>query len=119
MAINVSEALDSDTCVKIQVERTAPGSYVDGIYVEGVASNFYSLMSPQQPTPKQLEILPEGERDRDVMIFISKRPLRTVDDNNAIPADVVLFNGERYRVIQLADWSTFGHTIAFGAKDDS
>ena len=119
MPINVSEALDSDTCIKIQVERIAPGSYVDGIYVEGALTNFYSLMSPQQPSPKQLEILPEGERDKDIMMFISKRTLRTVDDDNGIPADVVLFNGGRYRVIQLADWSTFGHTIAFGAKDDS
>lgn len=117
MPINVSEALDSDTCVKLQVERTSPGAYVDGIYVEGSVSTFYALMSPQQPTPKQLEVLPEGERDKDVMLFISKRTLRTVDDDNNIPADVIIFKGERYRVIQLADWSTFGHTPAYGVKD--
>ena len=119
MPINVSEALDSDTCVKVQVERTTPGSYVDGLYVPGTASTFNTLVSPQQPSPKQLEVLPEGERDKDVMLFISKRFLRTVDDDNELPADVVLFKGERYRIIQLADWSTFGHTPAYGVKDDS
>ncbi len=119
MPINVSEALDSDTCVKVQVERTTPGNYVDGIYVSGTTSIFNTLVSPQQPSPKQLEVLPEGERDKDVMLFISKRFLRTVDDDNELPADVVLFKGERYRIIQLADWSTFGHTPAYGVKDDS
>ena len=119
MPINVSEALDSDTCIKVQVERTSVGSYVDGIYVPGSTSTFNTLVSPQQPTPKQLEVLPEGERDKDVMLFISKRFLRTVDDGNDIPAEVVIFKGSRYKIIQLADWSTFGHTPAYGVKDDS
>jgi len=119
MPINVSEALDSDTCIKVQVERTAPGSFVDGLYVAGTTSTFNTLVSPQQPTPKQLEVLPEGERDKDVMLFISKRFLRTVDDDNEIPADIVIFKTYRYKIIQLADWSTFGHTPAYGVRDGS
>lgn len=119
MPINVSEALDSDTCIKVQVERTTPGNYVDGIYVSGTTSIFNTLVSPQQPSPKQLEVLPEGERDKDVMLFISKRPLRTVDNDKGTPPDVVLFNNHRYKIIQLAEWSTFGHTPAYGVKDDS
>ena len=117
MPINVSEALDADTCIKLKVERRSSGSYVNGIYVEGSVSYFYSLMSPQSPSAKMLEMLPEGERDKDIMMFVSKRTLRTVDDSQGIPPDVILFSGRRYRVIQLADWSTFGHTIAFGAAE--
>ncbi len=119
MAINVSEALDSDTCIKVQVERTTPGSYVNGLYIPGTTSTFNTLVSPQQPTPKQLEVLPDGERDKDVMLFISKRSLRTVNDDDGTPPDIVLFDNKRYKIIQLANWATFGHTPAYGVKDDS
>lgn len=117
MTINVSEALDSDTCLVLTVERTASGSYVDGKYVPGATSTFKSLISPQQPTPKQLEVLPEGERDKDVMLFISKKKLRTIDDKNNILPDRVLFDGAKYKIIQLADWGTFGHYPAFGTRE--
>lgn len=117
MTITVSEALDLDTCLKLTVERTDPGAYVDGLYVQGAVSTFKSLISPQQPTPKELQVLSEGERDKDIMMFISKRKLRTDDDGNNIVADVILYDNSKYRVIKLADWSSFGHTIAFGAKE--
>lgn len=117
MTINVSEALDQDTCLKLRVERRSAGSYSNGVYVEGSISYFYSLISPQSPSAKLLEMLPEGERDKDLMMFISKASLRTVDDNLGIPPDVVLFDDKRYRIVQLANWSTFGHCIAIGAAE--
>lgn len=116
MPINVSEALDSDTGLILTVKRTTAGAYVDGIYVAGSESTFRSLISPQQPSPKQLEILPEGQRDKDIMMFISKRPLRTLSDRDGTPADKVLFKGREYEIIQLADWETFGHTIGYGVR---
>lgn len=116
MPINVSEALDADTCAKVMVERVSPGSYVNGLYVPGTTSNFGTLASPQQPTPKQLEMVPEGERDTDIMLFICKRKVRTGDDSNDLQPDIILWNNERWKVVKVADWSTFGHTMAFGAK---
>lgn len=75
MPINVSEALDSDTAERIIVERdTGTGVYVDGIYVNAPIRTFKTLASVQQPTPKQLETLPQGERDKNPMLFISKKP---------------------------------------------
>jgi len=117
MTISVSEALDLDTCLKLTVERTASGGYIDGIYSAGSISTFKSLISPQQPTPEQLQILPEGERDKNIMMFVSKRKLRTADDRNNLIADVILFDNARYKIISLANWSTFGHNIAYGAKE--
>lgn len=119
MAISVSEALDYDNCLKLVVERTEKGKYVDGIYKQGTTSTFKTLISPQQPTPEQLEILPEGERDKDIMMFISKRKLRTTDDKAEIIADVILFDEKRYKIISLANWSTFGHNIAYGARQSN
>lgn len=116
MPINVSEALDSDTGIILTVKRTSAGSYVDGIYVSASESIFKSLMSPQQPTAKQLLVLPEGQRDKDIMMFISKKPLRTLSDRDNQMADIVVFKGRDYEIIQLADWETFGHTIGYGVR---
>ena len=117
MVINVSEALDTDTSQIITVERTAAGSYVDGLYVKGSTSTFKTLASVQQPTPKQLEILPEGEKDKDTKLFISKKPILTTNDEAGLIADLVMYKGQQYKIISSADWDDYGHTMAMGVKD--
>lgn len=116
MPINVSQAICSSTAEKILVERNAPGGYVDGIYVPGATSSFFTLASVQQPSPKQLQVLPEGERDKDLMLFISKKKINTVSDRDSTEADVILRKGIRYKVIHSADWDAFGHTIVMGER---
>lgn len=116
MVINVSEALDTDTAQVITVERTSAGGYVDGIYVKGSTSTFKTLASVQQPSPKELEILPEGEKDKDIKMFISKKPIRTTNDEAELIADVVIYKGNRYKIVSSADWDDYGHTKAMGAK---
>lgn len=116
MTINVSAAINSDTSEKIKIERYS-GEYVDGIYVKNdTPTVIKTIASVQQPTPKQLESLTSGERDSDIMTFISKKPIYSVKDRDGDPADVVLRKGLRYKIISSADWDTFGHTIAMGAR---
>ena len=117
MVINVAEALDTDTAQIITVIRTAAGSYVDGLYVKGATSTFKTLASVQQPSPIQLEILPEGEKDKDIKLFISKKPMRTTNDEAGLIADLVMYKGQQYKIISSADWDDYGHTMAMGVKD--
>lgn len=116
MVINVSEALDSDTAQLLTVERTSAGSYVDGIYQQGSVSTFKALISVQQPTPKQLEVLEEGERSQDIKLFISNKPLRTADDKDNEVADVVIYKSKKYKLIRAGDWNDYGHTTAMGVR---
>jgi len=117
MPVNVSEALDSDTAEIVTVERTSGGGYVDGIYQKGTTSTFKTVCSVQQPTPDELQNLPEGERDKDVRKFISKKVVRTASDRDGLIADVVLYKGNRYKIISAGDWDSYGHTTSFGARD--
>jgi len=117
MVINVSEALDTDTAQVITVTRTAKGSYVDGIYLKGSISTFKTLTSVQQPNPKELEILPEGEKDKNIKMFISKKPLQTTDDEAELIADVVTYKNRQYKIISSADWDDYGYTKAMGVED--
>lgn len=118
MVINVKEALDTDIAKPTTIERTSTGGYIDGIYTPGTPSTFKALISNQQPSPKQLEVLPEGERSKDVRLFISNKPLRTADDKDEVLADVVISKGKRYKLVQAGDWNDYGHTTAMGVREE-
>ena len=115
MPINVSEALDSDTAILLTVIRPS-GGYIDGVWTPGTSNSFKVLCSPQQPTPKELQNLPEGERDKSVYKFITNKPVRTVNDRDGTPADKIRFNGKDYKIISVSDWDVFGQTTSFGAR---
>lgn len=117
MPINVSEALDSDTAEKIVVERKTGGGYVDGLYVEGSISTFKTLASAQPATPDEIQIQPEGERDKDIFKFISKKPIYTTKDREGEEADVIIFKKKRWRVISGGDWASYGHNTVFAAVE--
>ena len=116
MTISVSEALCSENSQIVTVERKAVGAYVDGIYQEGATTTFKSICSVQHPSPADLQILPEGERDSDIRKFISKKSIRTTSDRDALIADVILHKDIRYKVISASDWGDFGYTRSFGAR---
>ncbi len=117
MPINVSAAINSQTAEKIVVERTTVGGYVDGVYVKGTVSTFKTLASVQQPTPKQLEVLPEGERTQDLRVFIAKKGLRSTHNKDGIIADIVTFKGVRFKIIADGDWVSYGYSFSIGARD--
>ena len=115
MPINVSEALDTDTAEVITVSHRA-GGYVNGIFQTTITSTFKTLASIQQPAPKHLERLAHGQRDRDIVLFISKKPLFTVNDRDGLSADTFTFKGNSYEVIDSGDWSSYGHTTGMAAR---
>jgi len=117
MVINVSEALCTDTAETITVTRVSEGGFIDGLYVKGTNSTFKTLASVQQPTPKQLEILPEGERNKDNRVFISKKPIRTSDDALNLQADTIRHKGTDYKIVFSADWDSYGYTMAIGTRN--
>jgi len=116
MVINVSEAIDCDTAEVITVRRYATGSRVDGVWVDGATSTFKALASAQPATPMELQILPEGERDKVVFKFISNKPIRTTQDRDCEQADDILFKGHEWKVINPGDWSSYGHNTVLAAK---
>lgn len=115
--ITVTEALDSDTAETVTVKRTGVGSYVDGIYVKGSETTFTTLCSVQQPTPDQILVLPEGERNKDLRLFISAKLIRGTSDKDGIIADKVYYKGNWYKIISPGDWVVYGYSNSIGARD--
>jgi len=117
MVINVSEALDIDTAEVVTIIRSSKGSYINGIFVKGNESTFKSICSVQQPTPADLQNLSEGERNKDIRKFISKKSVRTASDRDGISADLIRYKGVNYKIISVLDWDAYGQTTSFGARE--
>lgn len=117
MPINVSEAIDFDTAERISVFRyTGGGLDDDGIWQKGVATEIKTIASVQQPSGKDLQRLPQGQRARNIKKFICKTRLLTVDDIDQIQADEIVYVGKRYEVIYAENWNAYGHTTALAAR---
>lgn len=122
MPINVSEAIDAETGEVITVERTTTGQYVDGIWTKGTTSTFKSVCSVQQPdNDEHSQVAQEmsgGERTTDLLKFISIKTLQKTCDRKGTTADVVLYDGQRYKIIAVQKWHKYGYTRAFGVLEE-
>lgn len=117
MPIQVSEAICFDTAESVQLLRFNQGGRVGGRYVAGALQTPVKMLaSVQQPSGKDLQKLPEGERDKDVMKFITIKPLRTTSDRDNLMADVIIRRGVQYKVIYSEDWDVFGQTTNMAAR---
>lgn len=59
-------------------------------------------------SPRQLELLPDGARAREVVSVHAHTELRTVDQHAGTPADEVLIDGVTYEVQRVDEWPTLG-----------
>ena len=104
----------------VTVERTAPGSYVDYVWVEGSVSSL-TIRANVQPTPAEvLETLSEGYRNKDSYTLFTNTHLFTSVDNSSNP-DVVLLYNRRYIVAKVAIWgnTSLSHYEIVVVEDES
>ena len=62
----------------------------------------------QPATPKQLELLPSGTNEKDVISVWSTAEIR-IDDSQGQMTDVMVIDGRSYRVTKLLDWGLNGY----------
>ena len=116
MPINVSQAINHSTAETVTVERRAGGEYVDGIYQAGSIETFSTLASVQQPSPDEMQMIEEGERNKDIRKFISLKEIRSTKDRDGQEPDYVIYKGNKYKIIMSADWQSYGYYRSFGAR---
>ena len=86
----------------LTIRRTEGGEYVDGIWQPGTESEFTARYSVQPTSPDDMEMLPEGRRDRQAYTLFGDKPLRKATDEGN--ADRVLIYGEWYEVSAHQPW---------------
>lgn len=70
----------------------------------------------QPATPKELERLPEGDRHKATVAVFTAFPLRAGDEAAGIAPDWLEWQGARYEVASLDDWSAEGFCHALAQK---
>lgn len=96
-----------------QVERTTKVRVLGG--GASSASIFSAIGSIQPAQPDELQQIPEEDRKNAVMAFRSSFAFQmgSDDDVTNILPDVIIYNGQRYRVLKLDNWSAYGWQCAF------
>ena len=79
--------------------RQVAGSYVDGVWTEGTASAAQTAKGAVQPlTPDEVQMLQEGQRQRQSLKIYTETQLNAVDEINKIKGDIVTVEGSEYEV---------------------
>jgi hypothetical protein len=82
--------------------RYASGSYADGRWVRGAATDTTFLGSVQVLRGRDRQVLPEGQRSLDGRkVYCDRGTLRTEDQHAGLSADEVLVDGVRFTVVHL------------------
>ena len=87
------------------VQSSGVGSYVDGIWVEPVRTNMTVIASVQPMTPKEVLLLPEGDRQKETLKLYSTYQFKTQKDGSMQTSDYVVIDGRTYMVIACTDFA--------------
>ena len=111
--INVSELItDPDFCQPFTIIRTE-GTWQNGLFVKQETQiNVIGVAEPV--TGKDLDIQIESDRANNVMTFYTLVELKVSPDGSI--SDFILFNGKRYKLFQVSNYSDFGYYSGMGKE---
>lgn len=115
--IDVSEILnDPDICQEFTILRSTDGKFVMGGW-EDKTQQIPGYGAITVASSKQLEMLPEGDRPSGAMAFYSTQELFTTHvDPKPGTSDILLWRGEKYRIMQVKPWIDFGYWLAIATR---
>ena len=121
--INVAHAInDPRFSQKFKVFRKS-GEWVKGRFIESEKEiSMIGVITPSKP--KEIEMIPEGDRVGGEITIHTTRKLyitRSIDaseDNgeNQGTSDIIEWQGERYKLYQVNDYSQYGYYSAIGMR---
>jgi len=104
-----------------QIVRSNGGSYVDGVWTPNTETvQGFGTITPA--TPKQIEMLPEGDVVTSAMAFHSEAPIFTTrengEDGQPGSSDILVWRGKNLRVLQVLEYSDYGYFLAIATRMD-
>lgn len=113
--LDVSALLDDKAfCAPFTVLRKTE-SVNDKGRAEYVDASMPMIGVVQPASARELDRLPEGERDKETLTVYTRQPLRVGNLADGTSADCVVYNGARYTVAAVETWS--GYTRALAQKE--
>lgn len=112
MTMDISFLLDDPAfCVAFTVLRRTE-SVNDNGRAERAEERLPMTGNVQPAGPRELERLPEGERDRETLVIYTRAPLRVGDEGTGTAADIVVYGGARYTVSAVEPWPGYTRALA-------
>lgn len=100
------------------LRRPAPGSYIDGRWVEGGAPVDSTIRAAVfAPSLNDTIRMPEGDRTRVVWAIWTRVQLHASSEDNQTRGDLVQVGGQWFRVFKIADRSEGGYSKAYLERD--
>lgn len=90
---------------KLTVKRSGGGSWQNGRYVQDATADLVVDASVQPLRGNEVLILPEHRRTEESIKLYTTTKLRTTDEKNNLPCDVVVHDGKRFEVHTVFNWS--------------
>lgn len=107
--IDVSELIDDSDFAQNFVIYRSQGSFIDGVWTEETPTQIPLTGIIQPASPKELKMLPEGDRITGAIVIYSKIPIfltRTGEEQGT--SDKVYWKGDYYKLLNVSDWSDSG-----------
>lgn len=91
----------------VTITRRAAGAHDEatGIWTPGASSTLEVDAVVQPVTPRDLQMLPEGERTKEAIALFTVAALVTSDVGSAVEADQVAWSSRTWRVALVEDWT--------------
>ena len=115
LSYDMQQVLAREMFAQYTVSRRT-GAYVDGRWVDGTPEDVVITACIQPIPPEKLQDYPGGQRHSEGINIWTQHELRTVDEDNGIPGDVITYQGNKYVVYSVSDWhvaTNHYHVVAF------
>lgn len=87
------------------VRRRDPGSYVNGNWTPaGTYTEFQIIASIQPINGRELQMMPEGQRTREMVRIYTKSGLRPTIEQQNVKGDLVSYKGRQWEVQKVEEW---------------
>jgi hypothetical protein len=102
----------------ITIKRRAPGSYVNGFFVQGAESTLTINASVQPAGERDVQLLPEGRRDAGAFRLFTDSVLQVAQEGTGKNNDVALLAGAEYEIMAEMPWqnSIIPHRVYVAAR---
>ena len=80
------------------------GTWQKGRYIESTKSTFEITASVQPLSPKEMEMLPEGRRNKESYRIYTDTELNPASQDSKINADIIEINGNNFEVLGCNRW---------------
>jgi hypothetical protein len=86
--------------------RYSPGSYVDGLWVDGGTEQVaFDPVAVMPLTGKEVEVLPEGLRSKNAIQLLSTVQPKAADESAGSKGDAFTYDGQTFEVRVVENWS--------------